>query len=64
MVATLVQHAETFKQHPDAKKFQPNKKNIKSSQLLTFCDASEEAVAAAVYLNTSYEDGSSIIADW
>lgn len=38
---------------------QPNKKNIKSSQLLTFCDASEEAVAAAVYLNTSYEDGSS-----
>ncbi|XP_045034626.1 uncharacterized protein LOC123475691 [Daphnia magna] len=38
---------------------QPNKRNIKSSQLLTFCDASEEAVAAAVYLNTSYEDGSS-----
>ena len=38
---------------------QPNKKNIKSSKLLTFCDASEEAVAAAVYLNTSYEDGSS-----
>ena len=38
---------------------QPNKKNIKSSKLLTFCDASEEAVAAAVYLNTSYKDGSS-----
>ncbi|XP_045022777.1 uncharacterized protein LOC116935689 [Daphnia magna] len=39
--------------------FQPNKRNIKRSQLLTFCDASEEVVAAAVYLNTSYEDGSS-----
>ena len=39
---------------------QPDKRNVEQSQLLTFCDASEEAYSAAVYLRSLYKNGSSI----